>query len=206
MASPRTDDRAVRLEQRLAVPVVLAALAAVPATFLTMAEGRAATAGHALHWLSLAVLTAESVVPLALSRDRRAWLRTHRVPVAVTVAAVPAVLLALGPVQILRLVRFVGALRILRVRRILRASRVLQRRLGDGHPLGKAGVAVGGAAAAAFTALVLADPSSRSRGALDAALARFGVWPAVLAGVVLGAATFVVARRRRVQREELQWD
>ncbi|HWH32630.1 MAG TPA: hypothetical protein VNU01_08160 [Egibacteraceae bacterium] len=51
-------------------------------------------------------------------------------------------------------------MRILRVRPILRASRVLQRRLGDAHRLGKAG----------------------------------------------GAATFVVARRRRVQQEEVQWD
>lgn len=193
-----------RLEQRFALPVLLAALASVPATFLTMLEGGYAELGNAVNWLSLAVLTAESVVPFALTTDRPAWLRTHWPVLVIALAAIPAVLFAVGPVQALRLLRFVGALRILRVRRILRAGRVLRDRLGAEHKWAR--LAVGGATASAalFVALVLADPTSTSRRLVDSVLGRFGALPALLAGTLVAAATFVLARRSKFQRGEEQ--
>jgi hypothetical protein len=189
-------DRAARVEQRLAVPVVLAALAAVPATFLSMLEGTAADVGNVLNWASLAVLTGESLVLLALTEDPRGWLRTHRLPLAVALATIPAVLLALGPVQILRLLRFVGALRIIRVRRMLRAGAVLRRRIGGDHPLGRALTFLLSASAALFVALVLADPTSQSRQLLDEAIGGLRPVAVLAAGALLAAATLVVARRR----------
>ena len=178
------------------MPVLLAALAAVPATFLSMLEGSPARVGEAVNWLSLGVLTAESVVLLALASDRRGWLRTHRLPLLVALATIPAVVLALGPVQVVRLVRFAGALRIARVGRILRAGRVLRRRLGPDHPLARAVVAGMSVVTAAFVALVLADPTSQTRQLVNGVLGRYGALPPLIAGTIVAAATFVAARRR----------
>lgn len=198
----RRDEIAARAEERFTVPVVAAALASVPATFLTMMEGSAATLGSVLNYATLAVFASESVVLFVLAGDRLGWLRRHRLPVILTLATVPAVLLALGPVQALRLLRFVrvlGALRIIRVARIVRAGRVLRQRAGlEGLP---ARVAVGTASllAAVFVALVLADPSSATRRFLDSTLGDYGpagVVAVLVAGALLAAATFVVVRNR----------
>lgn len=198
-AVPHGQDRAARAEQRFALPVTVAALASVPATFLTVVDGTAAAVGHAVNHLSLAVLVAETVVLWVLAGDRLAWLRRHKFVVAVALLSVPAVLLATGPVQVLRLARFVrvlGALRIVRVGRILRAGRVLQRRAGLRGPAAR--LAAGGATvlAAAFVALVLADPTSTSRELLAGTVGRWGLPAVLLAGMLLGGATFVVLRRR----------
>lgn len=67
-------DRAASLESRFAGPVVVAALASVPATFLTMLEGPAGQVGAVVNWASLAVLTAESLVLVLLASDRLEWI------------------------------------------------------------------------------------------------------------------------------------
>lgn len=194
--------RAAQVEQRFTVPVVAAALAAVPATFLTMLEGTAATVGAALNYATLAVLAAESAVLFFLAGDRLAWLRRHKLPVGVTLATIPAVLLALGPVQILRLLRFVrvlGALRIVRVRRIVKAGRILRERAGLEGVAARAAAWTATALAAVFVALVLADPSSTTRRFLESALGDRGfggVLAALAAGAMLAGATFVVVRSR----------
>jgi CsoR family transcriptional regulator, copper-sensing transcriptional repressor len=192
--------RAARVERRFAMPVILAAVASVPATFLTMAEGNLATAGAVLNSATMAVFVAEALVLLALAEDRRAWLHRHRFVIGITVATIPAVLLALGPVQVLRLlrvVRAVGAVRILRVRRILKAGRILRTRAGLTGPVWRAVTVVLTLAGAVFVAVVLTDPSSSSRRLLDGGLERFGPLPVIVAGLLLAGATFVVAVRRR---------
>lgn len=192
-----SQDRAKTLEQRFTVPVILAALAAVPAMFLTSMEGTPAVAGNIVNYLSLAVLTAESAVLFVLAGDRRRWLLQHKSMVAVALATIPAVVLAVGPVQILRLVRFIGALRVLRVRRVIRAGRILRRRAGLTGPWGTAVVVVATVASAAFVASVLTDPTSTSRQVVEQAFARAGIAPVVLAGGLLAGATVVVWRARR---------
>lgn len=192
-------DAAARAEERFTVPVIVAALAAVPATFLTMAEGRLELVGNVVNYLSLAVFAAETVVLFFLAGDRFQWLRDHKLPVAVTLVTVPAVVFALGPVQLLRLLRFVrvlGALRILRVGRIMRAGRILRERAGLEGWAWKATIGGLSVLAAAFVALTLADPSSESRQVLLGTLQRFGVPVIILAGLVLAGATFVVVRHR----------
>lgn len=196
------EERATRMERRLALPVVAAAMVSVPAVFLTTLGGTAAQAGTVLNWLSLLVLTGESLVLLAVSNDRVAWLRRHRWMVAVALLTVPAVVLAVGPVQLLRLVRFVGAVRLLRVNRILKAGRILRAR-ANLEGAWRNAIAVGVTVlAAAFAGLVLADPTSQSRQWVEWLTAHFGYGPAVVAGLVLGGATFVVLRQRAARTSE----
>ena len=201
-APARTEDRSERMEQRLAVPVIVAAIASIPAVFLTSMDPPAEHFGQVLNWASLTVLTAESVLLFWAASDRRAWLRQHWWLVAISVTALVAVIFALGPAQLLRLVRFVGAIRLIRVNRILKAGRILRDRAGFRGPVRNA-IAVGvSVIAAAFVALVLADPTSTSRQAVDTVLDRFGIWPSVAAGLILAGATFVVVRYRREAEED----
>ena len=196
-APARVTDRSERMEERLAIPVIVAAVASIPAVFLTSMDPPAEHVGQVLNWASLTVLTAESVLLFWVASDRRAWLREHWWLVAISAGALIAVIFAIGPVQLLRLVRFVGAIRLIRVNRILKAGRILRNRAGLQGPLRNA-VAIGvTVVAAGFVALVLADPTSTSRQAVDSVLDRFGIWPSVLAGIILAGATFVVIKYRK---------
>lgn len=195
-------DREQQWEERLALPVLLAALASVPAVFLTLLDDPAETVGSVLNWASGAVLVAETVVLFAVSRDRVAWLRRHVWLVLLTVVVVLAVVLAMGPVQLLRLLRVFGALRIVRAGRIVKAARVLRERAGLTGRWGRALPVAAGVLVAVFVAVVLADPTSRTRQLLQSwfgedVTGQLGVVLVLLAGAALAGATFVVARHRR---------
>jgi len=205
-ASHPLDERYERWERRLTWPVVVAALASVPAVFLTLLDGAAETTGTVVNQVSGAVLVAETVVLASLSRDRRSWVREHRWLLVVTAIVIPAVVFAVGPAQLLRLVRVVGALRLIRARRIVRAAGVLRERAGLSGRTAKALTAGAGLLVAAFVAVVLADPTSQSRQRLGDGLERVGgtgllVAVVVLAGALLAGATWVVARSRQPSDE-----
>ena len=190
------DERVTRVEEGLALPVIVAALVSVPAVFMSSMEGNVAQVGTVLNWASLTVLTGESIVLFLLAGDRLRWLHEHKLTVGVAVATVPAVIFAVGPVQLLRLVRFVGALRVIRVNRIIKAGRILRQRAGLAGVWRNAVAAGATLAAAAFVALVLADPTSSSRQLLEGMAGRFG-WVVIgFAGLILGAGTFIVLRYR----------
>lgn len=196
------DERYEHWEQRLAVPVLIAALASVPAVFLTLLDGALETTGNVINGVSGAVLVAETVVLAALSRDKRGWVRDNRWLLLFTAILIPAVILAVGPVQLLRLVRVVGALRFLRARRIFRAASELRDRAGLTGWMSKVLSLLAALLVAAFVAVVLADPTSRSRQLVEGALERAGgtglfIAVVVLAGALLGGATYVVSRSRR---------
>lgn len=190
------NDRALAIEERLAVPVLVAALVSVPAVFLTMTSGVTAVVGNVLNLASGAVLVGETLVLLLLSRERRAWIREHRSELALAVATVPAVVLLVGPVQIFRLLFFLSAIRVLRVRRILSAADVIRRRadLPDRHRRIVPWTAV--FIAVVFVAVVLADPTSLSRRAAEWTVEKFGLVPAIVAGLLV-VATVLLARRYR---------
>jgi CsoR family transcriptional regulator, copper-sensing transcriptional repressor len=190
-------ERAERVASRLSVPVLVAALASIPATFLTLLDGGYQTAGTALNALSGAVLVAETVVLLAVAEDKRAWVRDNRWLVALTLAIVIAVVFAIGPVQLLRLLRMVGALRIVRVRRIVKAGRIIGERHGLDRRWERVATGLVTAAVAGFVGIVLADPTSQTRQLIDGAAGRFGALAAVLAGVLVAAATYVVLDKRQ---------
>ncbi|HEY8473895.1 MAG TPA: hypothetical protein VIL37_14835 [Natronosporangium sp.] len=195
------DRRADRWEERLTVPVIIAALVSVPAVFLTTAEaGHLVLTGHLLNWASLLVLTAESALLFLLTGNRLRWMWRHRWPLLILAISIPAVLLAIAPTQTLRLVlhliRFFGALRILRASRIVRAGRVLARRIGWAGPWRYLPILIGSLVAAGFVVLVLSDPASASRQAIAQIPGRAGMLAVVLGGAILGTATFILVRYR----------
>ncbi|GGM57643.1 hypothetical protein GCM10012275_31040 [Longimycelium tulufanense] len=177
--------RAQQVEERLASPVLVAAAASVPAVFLTALEGIAALIGTVLNWASLAVLIGESLLLLLLSGDLAAWVRKHRWKLLVAGATVPAVLFAVGPVQVLRLMLALGTLRVLQARRILRAGHIIRRKAGLGARWGR--WVLGGATvlAAVFVVTVLANPESQSRRLAMRLIEKFGVVPLIAAGVLV---------------------
>jgi len=196
-------DRADRLAERLAFPVLIAALASVPAVFLTLLDDPYETIGTGLNTLSGAVLIAETVVLFAVAENRLAWLKRNRWLVVLAVAIVPAVVFAVGPVQLLRLtrvahaIRMVGAVRIIRVGRIVKAGRILRARAGlDARWQGVVAI-IATLLAAAFVGITLADPTSASGGALRSAVDAVGVPGVLLAGLILGGATYIVRTNRR---------
>lgn len=194
----RVRTREEHWQERLALPVLVAALASIPAMFLTVAGGTLGAAGHVVDIASGAVLVAETAILLVVAENKRAWIRGHLGLIALTVAVVVAVAFALGFVQILRLVRTVGALRILRAGRIVKAARSLGTRHGFTGRLAQVLAAGAGVLVAVFVGVVLADPTSRSRDLLTAVLGDVGtplvVALSAVAGVVLGTATYLLAR------------
>lgn len=196
------DSAAERWERRLATPALVAAFAAVPAVFLTLAEGTLGTTGRVIDVASAAVLVAEGLVPLAVSHDRWDWVKRHRWHLLLIAIIVPAVAAAAGPAQLLRLLRSVGALRVLRVRRFLRAGRVVTDRLGVTTRWRRVVVAVVSLAAGGFVAVALADPTTASGGLGRRLLERIGPAGAVIAGLLLAGATYLVMRGRGDEDED----
>lgn len=190
--------REERWQQRLALPVLVAALASIPAMFLTVAEGVWGTTGHVIDIASGAVLVAETLILFAVAESKRDWIRGHLGLVALTVAVIVAIVFALGPVQVLRLIRTVGALRILRAGRIVKAGRSLARRLGFTGRFAQLLAAGAGVLVAIFVGVVLADPTSRSHDLLSRVLGDLStpvvVVLSAVAGVILGIATYLLAR------------
>lgn len=196
------DARADRVEERLALPVIIAAAVSVPAVFLTvLTDGTSASIGNALNWASLAVLTAESVVLFLLTGHRLAWLWQHRWKLLVLAVAIPAVIFVVAPAQSLRLmfriIQFVGALRVLRAGRIIKAGRVLARRIGWDGRWRYLPILAGSVVAAGFVAVVLSDPTSTTRQLIGGLSGWLQVALAVVAAGILAAATFLVLRYRR---------
>jgi CsoR family transcriptional regulator, copper-sensing transcriptional repressor len=190
-------------EQRLALPVILAALASVPAVFLTLLDSPYDTVGNVVNWLSGAVLVAETVVLFAVSRDKREWIRRHKWLLLLTVAVIFGVVFAIGPVQLLRLLRVFGALRLVRAGRIVKAARIMRDKFGLTGQWSKVAYAAAALLVAAFVGVVLADPTSRSRELLDRWVGGTSqVVLSVLAGAVLAVATFLVVRRQQRNRSE----
>ncbi|MEU3271603.1 hypothetical protein ABZ639_12190 [Saccharomonospora sp. NPDC006951] len=202
---PTRSDRARRVERRLATPVVAAAVLSVPAVFLSTTDGVTATIGTVLNWISLAVLIGETLVLLWLSGDAVAWLRRYRWHLLVAGTAVPAVVFAIGPVQILRLALAVASVQVLGARRIVRAGKVIGHKAGLGTTAGR--VLLGGvfALATVFVAIVLSDPGSLSRRLVDrihVLIRQAPAWVTVLlllglACCVLAIATLIRVRRRK---------
>ncbi|WP_238335785.1 hypothetical protein [Serinicoccus kebangsaanensis] len=189
-------------EERLALPVLVAALASVPAVFLTLLAEPYSTIGTVTNWLAGGVLVAETLILFLVAEDRKAWLARHWWLVLLTVAVVVAVILAVGPVQLLRLLRVVGALRLVRAGRILKAGRLLQQRAGLTGRWERVPMMLATVLVAAFVAVILADPTSQTRILLSQALgSTASTVLTITAGLLLAVATFVVLRQRRRRRD-----
>ncbi|WP_193312791.1 hypothetical protein [Georgenia subflava] len=194
-------EREKHWEERLATPVLVAALASVPAVFLTLLDEPYRSVGTVATWASGAVLVAEAVVLFAVSADKLEWLTRRAWLLGLTGLVIVGALLALGPVQLLRLLRVVGALRIVRVGRIVKAARILRERLGLTGRWTRVATVSAGVLVAVFVAVVLADPTSQTRTLIDEVAGRGGgVALVVVAGALMAVATFVVMRQRLSSR------
>ncbi|GAA1462482.1 metal-sensitive transcriptional repressor family protein [Nocardiopsis exhalans] len=191
------NSRARTLERRLALPVLICAVVSVPAVFLGMwGDGWWAEFGHRVNWLAGLVLWVEWILLIALAENKLGWLRTHKWSTFVAAVTLPAVFFALGPTQVLRLLRVAGTLRLLRVTRIIEAGGVLRRRMGM---TGRGGTVVAVATtvlSAVFVTAVLADPTSTSRRYAESLLESVGGWPVALAAALLSVAIAVVIVHR----------
>lgn len=201
MSDSRADQpgRAERLAEALRVPVLIAAAASVPAVFLSPLDGPLGAVGTLVNWMSMLVLTGESALLLFRSPDRLGWLRRNWWVALVAVATVPAVFFAVGPVQVLRLVRVVAALQVLKVRRLVKSARIIFRRGVRFARLRALLSAVTGLLALVLVGLVMLDPESTVRQVFGAALRTWGWGPILGAGVLAGSALGLAraARRRR---------
>lgn len=182
------------------MPVLVAAVASVPAVFLSPLDGPVGVIGTLINWLSMLVLTSESVLLFWRSGDRVRWLRQHWWLVLVTVVTIPAVIFAVGPVQVLRLVRVVAAVQLLNVRKLFKVARVVRRR---GSGFGRMRELLAGASvllAVVLLVMLLVDPDSSARRLLDVGLDVWGWGPllglVVLIAVAAGATGALMHRRR----------
>lgn len=194
MSSSRADGSgsAERLAEALRVPVLIAAVASVPAVFLSPLDGPVGVVGTLMNWLSMLVLAGESALLFVQSSDRLRWLRRHWWLVLIAVATVPAVIFAVGPVQVLRLVRVVAALQVLKVRRLVRSARIIVRRGVRFTRLRALLSAVIALLAFVLVGLVVFDPDSTVRQLFGAALRTWGWGPILGVGVLAGAALGLV--------------
>lgn len=205
MPEERGRDPEQHWEERLAVPVLLAALVSVPAVFLTLLDDPYGTVGTWVNWVTGAVLVGETAVLFYVSGDKRRWVTQHAWLIALTVVVVVGVVLAIGPVQILRLLRIVGALRLVRAGRIVKAGRILRERMGFSGRWAAIPSVLASLLVAVFVAVVLADPTSTTRTLLEDRTGEAGVVVAgVVAALLLAVATFLVIRQQ--QRDEADSD
>lgn len=221
-SAPRRD-RAAELEERFSLPVIVAAIASIPAVFLSMMDGAAQVVGNVVNYATLAVFAAEFLTLLWAAEDKRRWVREHKFVILVLLAAIPAVILFVGAVQALRLghlitrflagithflssathamagaTRFLTGLKIARLRSLFRAFRKLRERTGL---RGWRWTAVRSAFAVLgliAVGMVLADRESATRQFLDDFVGAYGVAGLVGSGLVVAALVaggFVAYRR-----------
>jgi voltage-gated potassium channel len=115
------DQRSERIQQRLEWPVITAAFLTIPILMIQESDfGQPWQAlGEVLNWATWGVFFAEVVVMLSVVPDRRAWLRTHMLDVAVTVLTPPFAPAAWQAGRVFRLFRLLRLARLFSLRRLL---------------------------------------------------------------------------------------
>lgn len=195
-----------RWETRLAWPVLLAALLSVPAVFLTLLDEPWEMIGHIGLYLATAVLVFETALFFLISPKKVAWVRRNWWLIGLTVATILAVVFSIGPMQLFRTVRSVGALRVLRAKQVAKAGESLAKssqsrwRRWLGQIL--ATLVVG-----TFVVLALVVPESEARSSLENYVGEDGVpFAAAAAGLITVVAMYFLVRTPRKQRENRRDD
>ncbi|GHC91316.1 hypothetical protein GCM10007079_38520 [Nocardiopsis terrae] len=112
-------------------------------------------------------------------------------------ATLPAVVFALGPAQVLRLVRVAGTLWLVRVSRTVEAGGVLRRRMGLTGTRGAVVAAATTALSVVFAGVILLDPDSPGRRFLADLPENFGTRQVLLSLALAAAATALTLYLRR---------
>jgi voltage-gated potassium channel len=103
------DERSTRIAKRLELPLVIGALLTVPTTLVQEAHVGSPWSQIAtgLNWAIWLMFLAEVVIMLAVVPSKRSWLRHHPLDLAIVVLTPPALLTAVQPIRLLRLLRVV---------------------------------------------------------------------------------------------------
>lgn len=184
-------------ETRLAWPVLIAAVVSVPAVFLTLLDEPFEMIGHIGLWLATAVLLVETVVLFLVSPEKVAWLRRNWWLIGLTVATVLAVIFSIGPMQLFRLLRSVGALRVLRAKQVAKAGESLGKK-GKSRRRQVLGKVLATVVVGAFVVIALVDPDSEARSFLEDLVGEEGAVAAAFgAGLVTMIGMYFLVRRPR---------
>ena len=113
------DERAEGIARRFEVPVIVATLLVIPVLILEGTDVHEPWPTIALigDWIIWLVFFAEVVVLLAVTTDRRQWLRRHPLDVAIVIFTPPFMS---GLVQSIRLLRLLRLVRLLRLAQLAR--------------------------------------------------------------------------------------
>jgi hypothetical protein len=190
-----------RWENWLAWPVLIAALLSVPAVFLTLLDEPFMTIGNIVLYATTVVLVVETVVFFLISPKKIAWVMRNWWLIGLTIATVLAVIFSLGPMQVFRTVRSVGALRVLRAKQVAKAGESLANKSRSRWRrwLGKilATVVVG-----TFVVLALVVPESEARTSLENFVGEEGVpYAAAAAGLTTMLVMYLLVRTPRNRRK-----
>ena len=115
------NERAERMQRRLEIPLVIAALLTIPA--IAIDESHTGPALHAigagLNWVIWTAFLAEAVLMLRVVPDRGAWIRSHPLEFAIVVLTPPFLPASLQAARVFRLLRilrlFKGAMLVRRL-------------------------------------------------------------------------------------------
>ena len=132
----RTDPRGARWEQRLHLPVLIAAWMSLPTVFLYFSDLGTAweITAVTLSWLIWFVFLAEAVIMLAVVHDRIGWIRGHLFGLAILIATLPLLthvleaLLAARTLSALQGVRILQALYLAKAAKLIKSISVLHRK------------------------------------------------------------------------------
>jgi voltage-gated potassium channel len=115
------EERAQRIQDRLEWPVVVAALLTVPILVIQESDFGEPweTVATILNWVTWLTFFAEAVIMLSVVPDRRKWLRSHVLDLAVVVLTPPFAPQTWQNGRLFRLVRLLRVFRVLALRRLL---------------------------------------------------------------------------------------
>lgn len=194
VSQERAEELQERWDRRLVWPVLGAAVISVPAVFLTLLDEPWEMIGHIGLWITSAVLVVEVVVLFLVSPKKVDWLKRNWWLVGLTALVILGVVFSFGPMQILRLVRSVGALRVLRAKQVARAGESLQSK-GSSPWLPLLGKVLATVVVAAFVIIALIDPESEFRTFLEDLVGEeFAIAAAVAAGLLTMGAMYLIVR------------
>ncbi|GAA1110326.1 hypothetical protein [Nesterenkonia jeotgali] len=198
----RAEELQERWEDRLAWPVLIAAVVSVPAVFLTLLDEPFEMIGHVGLWITSVVLIAETFVLFLVSPRKIDWLLRNWWLVGLSGLVVVAVVFSIGPMQLLRLLRSVGALRVLRAKQVAKAGHSLQK-VGASRWWQRLGTILATFVVTAFVVVALIDPESPARSFLDDLVGEEWAIPAAIgAGLLLFGATYLLVRQPRGEKDE----
>lgn len=113
-------------EKVLTWSVLIAALTAVPATYLHSSTGTAHEVGVVLGWIIWAIFAIEIMAMVGYSPDAREWLRGHQFELFVTVTSFPLFLDLPGLRELFGVFPALGVVKLLKALKILKLVKIFK--------------------------------------------------------------------------------